>query len=136
MVTYHSWKAYSNKLLTLQNVEIQILTLQNYKMEVFSKDLSGWIVYNFYPVFLKKSMMHLFKQIFFLIVEANKEKLSTSIKKNSVIENIPEISVNSLIKQGGIKGGSLLEKKSLRAVATAFTGISNSRMEIEGSEKK
>lgn len=49
---------------------------------------------------------------------------------------IPEISVNSLIKQGGIKGGSLLEKKSFKAVATALTGISNSLMEIAGSERK
>lgn len=39
--------------------------------------------------------------------------------------NLPEISSSSLIRSLSINGGSLFEKKSFRAVATAFTGMSN-----------
>lgn len=34
------------------------------------------------------------------------------------------------------KGGSFLEKKSLSAVATAFTGMSSASRSMLGSEKK
>lgn len=42
--------------------------------------------------------------------------------------------VSSFISSAGITGGSLLEKKSLSAVATAFTGMSSSLIETDGSE--
>src|SRR5688500_16468429 len=43
------------------------------------------------------------------------------------------ISVNSSIVWEGMRGGSRVEKKSFKAVATALTGMSNSRIEILGS---
>jgi len=42
--------------------------------------------------------------------------------------NLPDISSSSLMRSLSISGGSLLEKKSFRAVATAFTGISKECM--------
>ena len=44
-----------------------------------------------------------------------------------------EMSVNSAIVCDGKRGGRRLEKKSFKAVATALTGMSSSRMETEGS---
>ena len=41
---------------------------------------------------------------------------------------LPEMSSSSLIRSLSINGGSLFEKKSFKAVATAFTGISNECM--------
>ena len=43
------------------------------------------------------------------------------------------MSVNSAIVCDGKRGGRRLEKKSFKAVATALTGMSSSRMETEGS---
>lgn len=42
--------------------------------------------------------------------------------------NLPDISSSSLIRSLSINGGSLFEKKSFKAVATAFTGMSNECM--------
>jgi hypothetical protein len=44
-----------------------------------------------------------------------------------------DISVSSSIVRDGKRGGSLFEKKSFNAVATALTGMSNSLMETPGS---
>jgi len=43
--------------------------------------------------------------------------------------------VRSTIVEGGISGGSLLEKKSFNAVATALTGMSNSLIDMFASVK-
>jgi hypothetical protein len=53
----------------------------------------------------------------------------------SIDENSPDISSSWLMLSLSIRGGSLLEKKSLSAVATAFTGISNECMSTLTSEK-
>jgi len=43
---------------------------------------------------------------------------------NSACVDLPDISSSSFMRSLSISGGSLLEKKSFKAVATAFTGIS------------
>lgn len=45
-------------------------------------------------------------------------------RDSSTLKTLPDKSSSSLIKSSVKSGGSLLEKKSLRAVATALTGIS------------
>lgn len=47
---------------------------------------------------------------------------------------IDESSVNSSIIADGMSGGKRFEKKSFNAVATAFTGMSNSLMDTLGSK--
>lgn len=49
---------------------------------------------------------------------------------------LPDISSSSLMRSLSMSGGSLLEKKSFRAVATAFTGISSECMSTLTSVKR
>lgn len=58
---------------------------------------------------------------------------SRSASSRSLRSWILAMFVSSLISSAGITGGSLLEKKSLSAVATAFTGMSNSLIETPAS---
>ena len=53
-----------------------------------------------------------------------------------LIPRAPEMSSNWDMRSLSISGGSLFEKKSLRAVATAFTGMSSECMSTLPSLKK
>ncbi len=50
--------------------------------------------------------------------------------------SLPAISSNSLIRSLSNRGGRCLEKKSFKAVATAFTGMSRASMSMLDSAKE
>lgn len=61
-----------------------------------------------------------------------KKKTRESLLKS---KNLPAISSNSFIRSLSNRGGRCLEKKSFKAVATAFTGMSRASMSMLDSMK-